>query len=146
MTAPHVPDPDQLVEVAVAVSEFEGAVIANVLQAEGIEARVFTSTETILGASLLTAGSAGVRVMTRAADADRARAALDQNHRDSVDLDWDTVDVGESTSRSPEDADPARLRRSLGILAFALLALVVLGVAAAAWLGRTVPGLPPSNP
>jgi hypothetical protein len=54
--------------------------------------------------------------------------------------------VGDSTARAPGDPDPASLKRGLGFLAFALLALVIVGVAIAAWLSRSVPGLPAPQP
>lgn len=135
-------NPDDLVEVASAATEFEASVIAAALSAEGIESRVFVSTEAVLGVGMLTLGAQPVRVMARASDADRARAALERNREESVDLDWDSVDVGARIEQAPTETDPARIKRTLGLLAVMLLVLVLIGIGAAAYLRQSPPGLP----
>ncbi len=96
------PDPDQLVLLMSTRTEFEGRTIAAALEAEGITTKVFAASAQMLqweGGITST-----VRVMVRRADLARAGDVLRATRRDSVDLDWSEVDVGE-----PEDETAARM-------------------------------------
>jgi hypothetical protein len=86
-------DPDTLVTIRSVRTEFEGGTIAAVLEDSGVRARVFATTANWVGWE----GGIGnsVRVQVRRADAERAEAVLRKNRQDSVDLDWDQVDVGQ---------------------------------------------------
>ena len=68
-------------------------------------------------------------VQVRRADLERARAALEKNTSDSVDLDWDEVDVGEREDHLP--LTPVNRMPLLARIGFALaVAVVVLTVVA----------------
>lgn len=97
MTNPH-DHPDDLVTLTTADNEFAAGTLVAVLREAGIEAVAF---DRVQMAGLTDIKGARVPVQVRAADLERAQAALKQNVADSVDLDWDEVDVGE-----PEDDLP----------------------------------------
>ena len=89
-------DPDRLVTVCTEPTEFAANVKIAVLADAGIEAKVFGSLGTTIGAG----GALGPKVLhvdvqVRASDADAARTVLAANIADSVDIDWDEVDVGD---------------------------------------------------
>lgn len=84
-------DPVQLVDLASVPSEFEAATIVEALRAQGIAAHHY-------GGSLagFRAEAPGmVRVVVRRQDSERARLALRAIQADSIDIDWDEVDVGQ---------------------------------------------------
>lgn len=131
------PDPDQLVLLTSTRTEFEGRTMAASLEAEGIPTRVFAASAQMLqweGGITST-----VRVMVRRADLDRAALVLRQVRRDSVDLDWSEVDVGQPEDDTARDITGTSPRiggfsprlsavRSLGFtLIFALMLLNWLG-------------------
>lgn len=119
-------DPDALATLRTVGSEFEAHTLVAVLREEGIEAHVFAA----MHASLpLGQRYFGVPVQVRRADLERARAALEKNATDSVDLDWDEVDVGEREDQLP--LTPVNRMPLLARIGFALaVAVVVLTVAA----------------
>lgn len=93
-------DPDMLVTLTTTRTEFEGANLVNVLQAAGIPARVFAA-----GANTMQweAGYTDpIKVQVRRRDMQRAVETLRQNRQDSIDLDWDEVDVGQMEGMAPE--------------------------------------------
>lgn len=98
-------DPDNLVSLTTALNYFEAETIAAVLRAEGIPVFVEANVGTTLGIAGAAIGDA-IHVRVRRRDVERARAALDRNREDSVDLDWSEVDVGE-----PADPWAGRLPR-----------------------------------
>lgn len=97
------PRPEGLVELTTVANEAEAGMIIGVLADAGIEAWSYSAPGVGLGAfgSLSLAPTV---VAVRGGDVDEARAVLDRNREDSVDLDWSEVDVGE-----PEDADAAMI-------------------------------------
>ncbi len=119
-------DPDALETLRTVNSEFEAHTLVAVLREEGIEAHVFAA----MHASLpLGQRRFGVPVQVRRADLERARAALEKNATDSVDLDWDEVDVGEREDQLP--LTPVNRMPLLARIGFAVaVAVVVLTVAA----------------
>lgn len=119
-------DPDALATLRTVGSEFEAHTLVAVLREEGIEAHVFAA----MHASLpLGQHHFGVPVQVRRADLERARAALEKNATDSVDLDWDEVDVGEREDQLP--LTPVNRMPLLARIGFAVaVAVVVLTVAA----------------
>ncbi len=119
-------DPDALATLRTVGSEFEAHTLVAVLREEGIEAHAFAA----LHASLpLGQRRFGVPVQVRRADLERARAALKKNASDSVDLDWDEVDVGEREDHLP--LTPVNRMPLLARIGFAVaVAVVVLTVAA----------------
>jgi hypothetical protein len=89
-----------LVTVTTARTEFEGANFVNVLQAAGIPARVFAA-----GANTMQweAGYTDpIKVQVRRRDAQRAAEELRRNRQDSVDIDWDELDVGQMENMAAE--------------------------------------------
>ncbi|MHC5023804.1 MAG: putative signal transducing protein [Planctomycetota bacterium] len=114
--------PDDLVTILTPATEFEAHTLAAVLKEAGIESRVFGTTWS--GTSMVD-GKIGVPLQVRRADAERAKAALEQNVEDSVDLDWDEVDVGER-----EDDLPLTGPGSMPLLARISLAAAILLVLA----------------
>ncbi len=88
-------DPDILVVLTTARTEFEAEALAEALRSRGIRAEVFGGTAASGGGlQWYTAGSDPIKVMVRRGDvvlAERVRVSI---KADSVDLDWDEVDVG----------------------------------------------------
>ncbi|MHC4448284.1 MAG: putative signal transducing protein [Planctomycetota bacterium] len=91
-------EPDELATLITTRHAFEAHVIVAVLQDAGIYARAFDAVE-----SSLPLGSSFTRVpvQVRRVDLDRAKETLKSNLSDSIDLDWDQVDVGERADRVP---------------------------------------------
>ncbi|QQS10027.1 MAG: hypothetical protein IPK69_05245 [Phycisphaerales bacterium] len=106
-------DPDILVVLTTARTEFEAEALAEALRSRGIPAEVFGGTAASGGGlQWYTAGSDPIKVMVRRGDvalAERVRVAI---KADSVDLDWDEVDVGVgeagSDGESTADVHPER--------------------------------------
>ncbi len=91
-------DPNDLVTLRNAESEFQAGILVAVLQEAGIEAFAFGG---VTAAMPLGQRITPVAVQVRQVDLERATEALKQNASDSVDLDWDEVDVGERSDRLP---------------------------------------------
>ncbi|MHC5113292.1 MAG: putative signal transducing protein [Planctomycetota bacterium] len=87
------PRPEDLVLLTTAESRFEAGVIVGVLESAGIEAVVMDSSSPTEGVAFRPP-EAGVPVSVRYANIEAARAAVDRHNEDTVDLDWDEVDVG----------------------------------------------------
>ncbi len=88
-------DPDQLVTITSATSEFVAQILVAILDDAGIDAFAFGSTGTTLGVTGQSTNPRwGVPIQVRRRDVDAAKAALQANRRDSVDIDWDMVEVG----------------------------------------------------
>lgn len=102
-------DPDILVTLATARTEFEGAAMQSVLESEGIPARVFAGTANVLGWE--GGYSNTVRVMVRRADAVRAAEAIAVNRRTAPLVDWSQVDVGAFEDGEPPTPADQRSRR-----------------------------------
>ncbi len=109
-----------LVPLTYPASEFEAGVIVAALEAEGIEAKHFSGMKMLIGSATPALSSANP-VMVRAEDLERAKAALERNRADSVDIDWSEVDVGEE----PADAGrkPGALTRQV-LIVFAIVVLL----------------------
>ncbi len=125
---------DDLVTVATGANEFEAGTLAAVLREQGIETHVFGAVHSSLA---FNAKFTRVPVQVRRRDLERARLALEQNIADSVDIDWDEVDVGERVDRVPLKRVPGSmpLLPRLGFLAAVLLVIVfVLALAITAVL------------
>lgn len=92
----------RLVTLTTAPNEGAAGVIRATLEAEGIP--TWQHTDPVYLGIWGAAGFHPTAVRVRESDLDRARAALENARRDSVDIDWSEVDVGE-----PEDAIAARI-------------------------------------
>ncbi|MHC4415695.1 MAG: hypothetical protein ACYS0G_10455 [Planctomycetota bacterium] len=111
-------DPIDLAVVAIAATEFEAQTKAAVLRGEGIEAVVARNAPSWTGHVPISATARGASVLVRQDELERARHVLQQVIADSVDLDWNQVDVGER-----EDRLPLRPLNKMPLLAKVALAL-----------------------
>lgn len=91
-------DPEILVELTSARTEFEAETIAETLRSEGIPAEVFGLSSRVAQWEL--GINTAQKIMVRRQDVVRANEVLKANKADSVDLDWDEVDVGQPTSET----------------------------------------------
>ncbi|MCP3904010.1 MAG: hypothetical protein GY715_10285 [Planctomycetes bacterium] len=96
MTVPEElpePRPEDLVLLRTEETRFEAGVLVAVLESAGIEAVVMDSSSPTEGVAFRPPAS-GVPVSVRYADIETARATVARHDEDTVDLDWDEVDVG----------------------------------------------------
>ncbi len=104
-------DPEILVDLTTARTDFEAETIAEALRSQGIPAQAFTTA----GAALQwdVAVSQPMRVQVRRGDLVRASAALKAIRAESVDIDWSEVETGDRTpvteSERREAADMERV-------------------------------------
>jgi hypothetical protein len=127
--------PEDLVTLVLKSTEFEANTTVAVLEDVGIKAFAFGAMRAALP---LNDRLTGVPVQVRRMDLDRAQRALQQNVADSVDLDWDSVDVGDR-----EDNLPLSTRKGMPALmkagfATAVLAVIVMIVAAVVFVTELV--------
>ncbi len=127
----HHEDADRLETLLVATSEFAANAVVVVLEDAGIEARAFGTVQGGLGFPLghHTFGW-GTPVQVRASDLERARHALDQARRDSIDIDWDSVELGEPEGNSPPLTTGMPIPARLAFFVTAIMVLILLAVAA----------------
>ncbi len=124
-----VPD---LAVVAITETEFEAQTKAAVLRDNGIEAVVTNNAPSWSGRVAISRGEVGASVLVRASDLSRAREILDRAIADSVDLDWDEVDVGKREDDLP--LHEVRRMPPLAKIARALaVAILILAAAAAVY-------------
>ncbi len=120
-------DPRDLVPAVIAASEFEAQTKAAMLRAEGIDARVFGTG--LWPRAGLGAGAAGVPVWIQRADAERARALLEEPD-ERRDVDWEQVDVGERQDRVPlRPVGHLPLPAKLGVVVAAVIVAIFVAVA-----------------
>lgn len=84
----------ELVELTTAPTEAQAAIVQAVLRDGGVE----SWTRKASGFDYLGLGTLSGAITTvtvRSTDLERARAALEANRQDSVDIDWSEVDVGD---------------------------------------------------
>ena len=122
----HPPDPDQLTTITTATSEFSAQLLVAILNDAGIEAFAFGSTGTALGITGQSTNPRwGVPIQVRRKDVEAAKTILLANKRDSVDIDWDMVDVGTpEEDGSPHNTPPLAARFAWLVAA----AVMVLGL------------------
>ena len=95
-------DPDRPVTLTNASTEFAANIIVAILADAGIQANAFANAAQAFGMAGRGAPSFfKVPVQVRTSDLERARSILASNKRDSVDIDWDAVDVGERVDDVP---------------------------------------------
>ena len=82
-------------------TEFEAHTIAAILKSDGIESIVTNSAPSWTGQMPISPTAGGSAVVVRRADLERAHRVLHESERDSVDLDWDQVDVGQREDNLP---------------------------------------------
>jgi hypothetical protein len=92
-------DPDILVDLTTARHEFEAAVIAEALGADGVPAYAFGSAGSTLKAEI--AATQPFRVQVRRRDLALAQSLLAEIRASRDEIDWDDVDVGEEADDAP---------------------------------------------
>ncbi len=119
-----------LAAVAETAGDFEAQAKAAILRAGGIEAMVVSNSGSWSSYLRLSPSGIGATVLVRREDRDRARALLRETIADSVDLDWDQVDVGEREDNLPlRPVNRMPLLARIGFaLAVALVATCVLAI------------------
>ncbi len=110
--------------VVVAATEFEAQTKAAVLESEGIVCRVISEAPTWTGSIPLSASRSGAVILVRPQDLDRAKEILEKRVEDSVDLDWDEVDVGEREDSLP--LTPVGRKAPLARIALAVILISLL--------------------
>ena len=118
------PTEDKLTTLLEARSEFEANMAVAVLAEAGIEAFAFGEA---YGALPLNARFMRVPVQVRASELAQAKAALSQNISDSVDLDWDEVDVGQREDALPLST-PGRMPLAARIAFAVAVAIVIITI------------------
>ena len=114
---------DELTTLLTVPTSFEAHAIVGVLKDAGIEAEAFDAEDASFGPSF-SPQVRGVPVQVPRRDLDRARDVVNASVSDSVDIDWDSVELG-----SREDDLPLREPGRMPVLAriaFALAVLLVL--------------------
>ena len=122
---------DDLAVVVRVPTEFEAHTIAAILHESGIEATVAPGAPTWTGQIALGATDQGSAVVVRSADLRRARTVLDESDRDSVDLNWDEVDVGDREDNlplTPVGRMPVPAKIAAALAAAILIVTAMLGV------------------
>jgi hypothetical protein len=129
-------DPDALVTLIAAASEFEAQTIVAILKEREVDAVAFPSVTQTLGFDGL-GGSpvGGVPVQVRRRDVERATSALRANRFFADSVDWDAVEVGE------EDPTAQRLGAKGPVLAFGRIMVACGAVAFALIAAFTLIGL-----
>ncbi len=124
-------DSDELTTLSTAETPFAAHTIVMVLENAGIEAIALDAIQGGIGLPLNKAR--GVPIQVRRSDLDRAKAALEANTADSVDIDWDEVDLGEREDNLPLNTPgrvPPLVWVALGAMALLLLAALISGLPA----------------
>ncbi len=84
-----------LVTLMTVPSEFEANLLAIVLKDNGIEAFVFASSASGIGVPF-SGGTIGIPLQVREDDIDKATQILAANKQDSIDIDWDELELAGS--------------------------------------------------
>ncbi len=113
-----------LAVVTTVATEFEAEAKAAVLRARGIETMVIRNAPSWTGHMSISPTAIGASVLVHREDLERARSLLKQTIADSVDIDWDEVDVGER-----EDDLPLHKVNRMPIPAMASFAVAVAIIA-----------------
>lgn len=117
----------EMVRAILADSEIEAHARASVLIAGGIDARVICEAPSWTGQMAISNTAKGAGVWVHKDELDQARSLLKQNAADSVDLDWDEVDVGQREDELPlKDSAGIPLAAKLGFTVAALIMLMML--------------------
>lgn len=118
-------DPDFLVPLTSARAEFEAQVIVQALESRGIPATSFSTAGQALQWEI--AMTDPIRVMVRRRDLAAARAALREIRGESVDIDWDEVEVGAPEEREPPTpANEGAFAKGVIFIVVLVLAVMVL--------------------
>lgn len=117
--------PDDLVILTSAASEIQASLYASILNSAGIDAIGPNAAATTLRWEV--SSSDPYRVYVRRADLTRAREVLSRERADSVDIDWNEIDVGEPEHGAPgagEAHEPAHTAPRFGWFWLVLLGII----------------------
>ena len=92
---------DDFAVLTTAETEFEAEAKAEALRARGVEARVMRNAPSWTGHASISPTARGASIFVLRDDLERARTILKQVVADSVDIEWDEVDVGEREDDLP---------------------------------------------
>ena len=118
------PGLDAMAVVATTATEFEAQTKAAVLRSEGIDCAVTRDAPSWTGHVSISPTAHGATVWVRQQDVERAQGVLLHAVADSVDLDWDEVNVGEREDDLP--LRPVGQMPLLAKVAFAVAAALIL--------------------
>ncbi len=118
------PGVEDMAVVATTATEFEAQTKAAVLRSEGIDCTVTRNAPWWTGHVSISPTAWGVTVWVCRRDLKSAQGVLQQAIADSVDLDWDQVDVGEREDDLP--LRPVNQMPWLAKVAFAVAAMLIL--------------------
>lgn len=96
-------DPDILVDLTTARTEFEANIIVEALRAQGVECQAFTTAGAMLQWDV--AATQPMRIQVRRRDLAAAAVTLRAIRAESVDIDWDDVDVGDAKTLAAAERD-----------------------------------------
>lgn len=116
-------DSKDLEPIIVVATEFEAQTKAAILESEGISCKVITKAPSWTGLVPLSSSAVGAAIIVSPQDLEKAKELLKSRIEDSVDLDWDEVDVGER-----EDSLPLTPVGHMPILAKIAFTIVLLSV------------------
>ncbi len=120
----HQDKQSDLARAAQTATEFEAHAKAAVLHEEGIDARVICDSPTWTGQISLGHNKYNASVWVRREDLEAAQHILTQTVADSVDIDWDEIDVGQREDESSEEYH--QVMPATAKLAFLVTLIVVL--------------------
>jgi hypothetical protein len=120
--------PDDLTTLLRVHTPFEAHTLAAVLKDAGIEVFVFDSAYAGFGTSLAP-GKGDVPIQVRRREVERARRVLSENVSDSVDIDWNEIDLGRREDSLPLRS-PGRMPPAARIAFAAVILVVLLGLLA----------------
>ncbi|MGE3107471.1 MAG: DUF2007 domain-containing protein [Phycisphaerales bacterium] len=94
-------DPDILVELTKAATDFDAQVVAAALRDQGVPASVFGRAATTLQGHISPVHAVSISV--RRADLVRARTVLDEIRESARGIDWSQVDTADTSALTPEE-------------------------------------------
>jgi hypothetical protein len=125
-----------LAVVLTVATEFEAETKAEVIRARGIEATVTRNAPWWTGHLSISPTATGASVLVHREDLERAKALLEQVISDSVDIDWDEIDVGQREDDLP--LHKVNRMPPLARVSF-VIALVLILITMLFWLVGTLP-------
>ena len=116
-----------LVTLMTVPSEFEANLLAIVLKDNGIEAFVFASSASGIGVPF-SGGTIGIPLQVREDDVDKATQILAANKQDSIDIDWNELEL-EGSGVEAHEPTMMSIPAKIAFFITAIVLLVGLGAA-----------------
>lgn len=115
-----------LVTLMILQTEFEANILAVILRDHGIDAFVFASAGVGMGV-YLSGGTVGVPLQVSRENVNMARQVLIENRRNSIDIDWDELELAGSDQAKSEYASmPVTARIAFFAVIIALLSGILV--------------------